>query len=103
MPKRARQYIGILTAVAAYYIVHEGAHLLYALSAGVLRRINFMGLGAQVDVFHEGMTDAQLGIFCLVGAAATLCAAYLPTALAGRIGRAESKLFRAVMYYMTIG
>ena len=102
MSKRTRQYIGILTAVAAYYIVHEGAHLLYALSAGVFRRINFMGLGVQVDVFREGMTDAQLGIFCLVGAAATLCAAYLLTALAGRIGRAESKLFRAVMYYMTI-
>ena len=26
--KRARQYIGILAAAAAYYSVHEGAHLL---------------------------------------------------------------------------
>ena len=32
MSKRARQYIGILAAVIAYYLVHEGAHLLYALS-----------------------------------------------------------------------
>ena len=26
--KRVRQYIGILAAAAAYYSVHEGAHLL---------------------------------------------------------------------------
>lgn len=30
MTKRARQYTGILAALAAYYLVHEGAHLLYA-------------------------------------------------------------------------
>ena len=28
MSKRIRQYIGILAAVVAYYIVHEGAHLM---------------------------------------------------------------------------
>ena len=28
MSKRTRQYIGILAALAAYYLVHEGAHLL---------------------------------------------------------------------------
>lgn len=44
----------------------------------------------------------QLGIFCLVGALATFCAGYLLTALAGRICRARSKLFRAVLYYITI-
>lgn len=33
MSKRIRQYIGILAALAAYYIVHEGAHLLYGASA----------------------------------------------------------------------
>ena len=51
MSKRARQYIGILAAVIAYYLVHEGAHLLYALFTGVFRQVNFMGLGVQVDVF----------------------------------------------------
>ena len=68
MSKRMRQYIGILTALAAYYLVHEGAHLLYALLNGVFKQINFMGLGVQVDVCAECMTDTQLGIFCLVGA-----------------------------------
>ena len=102
MSKRTRQYIGILAAVIAYYLVHEGAHLLYALFTGVFRQIKFMGLGVQVDVFRERMTDTQLGIFCLVGAVATFCIAYLLTALAKKIGTVESKLFRAVMYYVTI-
>ena len=72
MSKRTRQYIGILTALAAYYLVHEGAHLLYALLTGVFKQINLMGLGVQIDVYAERMTDAQLGIFCLVGALANI-------------------------------
>ena len=102
MSKRSRQCIGILAAVIAYYIVHEGAHLLYALLTGVFRQIKFMGLGIQIDVCADQMTDIQLGIFCLFGAAATFCAAYLLTALAKKICRAGSKLFRAVLYYITI-
>ena len=102
MSKRARQYIGILAAVIAYYLVHEGAHLLYALFTGVFRQVKFMGLGVQVDVFRERMTDTQLGVFCLAGALATFCMAYLLTALAKKIGTAQSKLLRAVLYYMTI-
>ena len=102
MSKRARQYMGILAAVIAYYLVHEGAHLLYALFTGVFRQVKLMGLGVQVDVFRERMTDAQLGVFCLVGALATFFMAYLLTALAKKIGHAESKLLRAVLYYITI-
>ena len=102
MSKRARQYIGILAAVIAYYLVHEGAQLLYALLTGVYKKINLMGLGVQIDVYTERMTDAQLGVFCLVGALATLCASYLLTALAGKICRARSKLLRAALYYITI-
>ena len=102
MSKKTRQFIGILAAVIAYYLVHEGAHLLYALFTGTFRQIKFMGLGVQVDVFRERMTDTQLGIFCLAGALATFCMAYLLTALAKKIGAAESKLFRAALYYVTI-
>ena len=101
MSKRTRQYIGIIAAIVAYYLVHGGAYLLYALFTGVFRQIKFMGLGVQVDVFRERMTDTQLGIFCLVGALSTFCTAYLLIALAKKIGNAESKLFRAVFYYTT--
>lgn len=41
MSKKVRQYIGILAAVIAYYLIHEGAHLLYALFTGVFRQIKF--------------------------------------------------------------
>ena len=102
MSKRTRQYIGILAALAAYYLVHEGAHLLYALFAGVFKQIRLMGLGVQVDVCTERMTDTQLGVFCLVGALATFCVGYLLAALAKNICRAQSKLLRAAIYYITI-
>ena len=102
MSKRTRQYIGILAALAAYYLIHEGAHLLYALHTGVFKQIKFMGLGVQIDVCAERMTDTQLGIFCFVGALATFCVGYLLTALAKNICLAQSKLLRAILYYITI-
>ena len=102
MSKRTRQYIGILAALAAYYLVHEGAHLLYALLTGVFKQIRLMGLGVQIEVYAEHMTNMQLGIFCLVGALATFCVGYLLAALARSICHAKSKLLRAVLYYITI-
>ena len=102
LSKRGRQYLGLLCAVAAYYLVHEGAHLLYALSIGVFKGINFMGLGMQIDVYADRMTDTQLGLFCLVGSVATLGAAYLLTGLTGVIGECPSKAVKACAYYVTL-
>lgn len=102
MGKRTRQFLGLLSAVAAYYIIHEGAHLLYALLLGVFKGIRFMGIGMQIVVSTERMNDMQLGIFCLVGAVATLIAAGGLVAAAGRICQAKSKVFKACMYYATI-
>ena len=102
MTKRTRQYFGLLSAVAAYYLIHEGAHLLYALCTGAFKAIHFMGLGVQIDIHRELLTDTQLGIFCLVGVLATQLAAYSMTALRHTICRHPSKLLRAVCYYVTI-
>lgn len=102
MSKRTRQYAGILAAMLCYYIVHEGAHCAAALCMGVFRRVNLMGLGVQVDVFRERMTDGQLGLFCLAGAIATLVAAGLLVLAAPGICRAASKVFRACAYYTTM-
>ena len=102
MSKRARQYIGLISAILAYYIIHEGAHLLYALATGTFKQINFMGLGVQIDIYAERLTDAQLGIFCLVGSLATLVCAYVMTGLTGVIGRMASKVVKACAYYITI-
>ena len=100
--KRVRQYIGILAASAAYYSVHEGAHLLCAVLLGAFKHIRFMGIGMQIDVYAERMTDGQMALFCVAGASATLFAGIMLAALAGKISRIKSKLLRAVMYYITI-
>ncbi|MBP0958245.1 MAG: hypothetical protein J5997_12880 [Oscillospiraceae bacterium] len=102
MSKRARQYIGIISAVVIYYIIHEGAHLLTALAMGVFKQINFMGLGVQIDVFNDRMSDFQMGIFCLAGSAASLIGAYILLALRKRICSSKSPVFRCVMYYTSI-
>ena len=102
MSKRTRQYIGILAAVIAYYLIHEGAHLLYALFTGVFRQIKFMGLGVQIDVLSERMTDIQLGAFCLIGGISTLVTGYILVLISRIVCKVKSALFRAVMYYITI-
>ena len=102
MDKRARQYIGIAAALVAYYVIHEGAHLIAALCMGVFRELRFLGLGMQVDVAAAQMSDTQLGVFCLVGALATLIAAVVLTLLAPRICNIESKPVKAAFYYVTL-
>jgi hypothetical protein len=102
MDKRVRQYIGIIAAILTYYVVHEGAHFICAVILGVFKQINFMGVGVQIDVYREKMTDNELGIFCLVGAVATLLVGYVLVFFARRICESKSKLKRATSYYMTI-
>lgn len=102
MNKRARQYIGILAAVISYYLIHEGAHLVTALCFGVFKSINFMGLGMQIDVFADRMTDGQMGVFCLSGAAATLVLGWILILSAKRICGIGSKVFKAAMWYITL-
>ena len=102
MSKRARQYIGLCLAILSYYIIHEGAHLMYALKLGVFKKINFIGLGVQIDVFAEKMTENQLGIFCIIGSVTTMITAYMLVAFADKIGKISSKIFKASMYYITI-
>ena len=53
MNKRLRQYLGILSAIIFYFLIHEGAHLIYALLTGTFKNINIMGLGIQIDIFRE--------------------------------------------------
>ena len=85
-----------------YYLVHEGAHLIYALSIGVFRQINFMGVGVQIDIYAQQMSNLQMGVFCLVGAVATTIAAYVLTLSAPKICKVHSKVFKACMYYITL-
>jgi magnesium-transporting ATPase (P-type) len=102
MNKRTGQCIGILSAIVAYYIVHEGAHLIYALSIGAIKETHFRGLGIQIDVFNANMTNTQRGWFCLVGAMATFVVAWLLVILQKKIGTVKSDLFKTCALYTTI-
>ena len=102
MSKRVRQYVGLISAVIAYYLVHEGAHLLYAMSIGAFKQINFIGLGMQIDIYAEKMTQTQLGIFCILGSVATLMIAYILIFLIEVIKKLSSKVVKACAYYITI-
>ena len=102
MNKSMRQYIGLFSAVVAYYVIHEGAHFLYALAIGVFKQINIMGLGVQIDVYAEQMSDQQLGLFCILGSIATTVVAYILVVLADQIKNFSSKCIKACMYYITI-
>ena len=102
MSKRMRQYLGILAALVSYYAVHEGAHLAYACTIGVFEKIRFLGLCIQIVTDTQCMTNTQLGIFCALGAIATLIAAYGLTLATPAICKVESKVFKACMYYITM-
>ena len=102
MGKRTRQCIGILFAIVVYYIIHEGAHLVMALMFHAFKKINFMWLGIQVDVYRDRLTDIQLGVFCIAGATATLFMGYLLVGLKDKICQINSKLIKAILYYITI-
>lgn len=102
MNKRIRQYVGLFSAILAYYVIHEGAHWVYALCIGVFKQINFIGLGMQVDVYVEQMTSEQLGMFCIVGSIATMIVVYALVIFANKIKDVPSKIFKACMYYITI-
>lgn len=102
MNKRIRQYVGLLSAIIAYYLLHEGAHLLYALSIGAFKQINLMGLEMQIDIYAEKMTQTQLGVFCLLGSVTTLLIAYILIALIDKIKIISSKAVKACLYYITL-
>lgn len=100
--KTIRQYAGILCAICTYYIVHEGAHLLYTVYLNVFKQIHFITLGIQIDVYAEKMSDVQLGIFCIIGSIATLFCAYFLVGCISKICKQNSPMFKAIMYYITI-
>lgn len=102
MNKSMRQYIGLFSAIIVYYVIHEGAHLVYALCIGVFKQINIIGLGMQIDVYADKMTSEQLGVFCILGSVMTAITAYTLVLLADKIKKMSSKFFKACMYYITI-
>ena len=97
-----RKWTALLIAVVCYFVIHEGAHLVYAVCTGSFKQINFIGIGVQVDIYRELMSDIQLGIFCLVAPALTLITGYILCAFTQKFLRLQSTFLRAVAYYLTL-
>ena len=102
MSKRTRQFIGIIFAIVAYYIIHEGAHLVMALIFHAFKGINFMWLGIQVDVYRDRLTDMQLGIFCIAGVTATPAMQNIPSCISVNLSRYTSTCIPSHMKFIPL-
>lgn len=100
--RNMRKLLAFSLTLVLYYVIHEGAHLIYALMAGSFRQINFLKLGVQIETYRERMSDVQTGIFCLSGPAVTILISYGLFFGRAWILRQKSLLFRASAYYMTL-
>lgn len=102
MNKKYRQYVGIAVAVLAYYVIHEGAHLVVALMQGVFKQINIIGMGVQIDVFADRMTPSQMALFCLAGPLATIIVGWIMVMMVRPICQVESATIRACAWYVSL-
>lgn len=100
--KFARKIIGLLLAIICYYVVHEGAHLIYALCTGTFEEIIFKFPGMQIKARTEALNSVQIFTFCLIGAIASLMVGYILCGTIKGIARLKSNLLRAIYYYITI-
>lgn len=97
-----RKMMAVAVAVVAYYLVHEGAHLLFALCTGTFESVRFLFPGVQIVADTARFSALQLGLFNLAGALATLAAAVVLLLLRRRIAGIRSHNLRAVFYYVTV-
>ncbi len=101
--RNLRKWTALVVAIAAFLIVHEGAHLIYALSIGAFKQINILGFGLfQIEPYVERMSEIQLGIFCLLGPVSTISCGYIFLALTPKLASLKNAYARAIGYYMTV-
>ena len=100
--KTLRQYVSLFIAVIAYFALHEGAHLLLALYYNVFEQVNFMGLGMQIAITREALSETQFIIFNLVGVVTTLVVGYVLVILTKKIVTFKLKAIKAAFYYVTL-
>ena len=97
-----RQYVCLFLAVIAYFTLHEGAHLLSALYYKVFEQVNFIGLGVQIAIDKDALSETQFIVFNLGGVLTTLVIGYILVLFTKRIVTIKSKLIKAAFYYITI-
>jgi hypothetical protein len=99
-----RKWFSLIVAVALYYIIHEGAHLVVALLFGTFQSIRLVkwGLGVQIVADTALMSGGQIFVFCIMGIAATLIAGYIMVWQRKNILKSKSLVLRAIAYYATL-
>lgn len=100
--KNLRKWFALICAILLYYIIHEGSHIIVALSYGVFEKVKMIGLGVQVVANIELLTDFQKAIFCIAGSISTLLIAYLLVLFTKKIVECKNKVFKAICYYTTL-
>ena len=99
--KNLRKWISLFIAIGLYYVVHEGSHAIVAIMYGVFNRIQILGLGVQVVVITELLTNYQLAFFCVIGSVSTLIVGYILVFFTKRIANSNSKYYKAILFYST--
>lgn len=97
-----RKWISLIVAVLIYYIIHEGSHLLVALSYGVLKKIKLSTLGVQIVINDANLSNFNLAIFCVVGFLSTFITSYILVLLINKIVKLKSKYLKTIFYYTTL-
>lgn len=100
--KTIRKCLALILAVAAYFIIHEGAHLVYSLAVGGFEKVRFLGAGMQVVMDQGRMMEYEIGVACILAPAASLSAAYLLLFFMPKLLGLRSTFARAAAYYATL-
>ena len=97
-----RKWLALVLSIVLYYIVHEGAHVIVASVFGVFESVRILGLGIQVLANVEGLSNIQIGLFCIIGSVSTLLIGYILVVLANKIVVCTNRFIKAVTFYTTI-
>ena len=97
-----RKWISLIVAVLIYYVIHEGSHLLVALSYGVFKKIKLSTLGVQIVINDANLSNFNLAIFCVVGFLSTFITSYILVLLINKIVKLKSKYLKTIFYYTTL-
>ncbi len=101
MLKSMKQWIGVFIAIICYYIVHEGTHLLLALSFDVFERIRFVGIWGIQIVTDKGLDGIRLALFNGLSSIATILIGYI-LALSPIVFKLKSRALLIAFYYITL-
>lgn len=77
-------------------------NLLLALYYSVFEQVNFMGLGIQIAIDRQALSETQFIVFNLGGVVTTLVVGYVLVLLTKKIVTIKSKAVKASFYYVTL-